>query len=81
MESTSSNPEHIDELSFSDLIRTANEQGILRSDWTEWKLFREMRSKTSHTYDLNIAKSVVEKIPAFIVEVEFLLLNLENRIQ
>ena len=37
-------------MTFADLIRTGNEQGVLASDWVVWKNFREMRSSTSHAY-------------------------------
>ena len=36
----------------------------LSSDWPRWCQFREMRSKTSHTYDEDIALEVVSGIPA-----------------
>jgi hypothetical protein len=64
---------------FADLIRTGNEQGLLRSDWPRWRLFREMRGKTSHTYDENVALAVVADIPAFMEEAQFLLAQLQAR--
>lgn len=48
LESTSPSPAEIDALAFQDLIRTGNEQGLLLSDWTVWRKYREMRSKTSY---------------------------------
>lgn len=36
----------------------------MSSDWPRWCQFREMRSKTSHTYDEDIALEVVSGIPA-----------------
>jgi hypothetical protein len=52
-------------MAFADLIRSANEQGLLLGDWSAWKIYREMRSKTSHTYDEEIAIEVVQGIPLF----------------
>lgn len=79
LEMTSANPEVFDALSFADLIRTANEQSLLKSDWSAWKIFREMRAKTSHTYDEDIAQTVVKIIPAFIDEIEFLVRQFDQR--
>jgi nucleotidyltransferase substrate binding protein (TIGR01987 family) len=79
LEMTSANPEAFDALPFADLIRTGNEQSLLKSDWSAWKIFREMRAKTSHTYDEDIAQTVVKVIPAFIEEIEFLVQQLDQR--
>ena len=79
LESTSPSPANIDELAFQDLIRTGNEQGLLLSDWTHWKKYREMRSRTSHTYDESVALLVVAEIPAFLQEARFLNAQLHAR--
>jgi nucleotidyltransferase substrate binding protein (TIGR01987 family) len=79
LEMTAANPEAFDALPFADLIRTGNEQSLLKSDWSAWKIFREMRAKTSHTYDEHIAQTVVQVIPAFIEEIEFLVRQLDQR--
>jgi hypothetical protein len=52
---------------------------LLLGNWTNWKLYREMRSRTSHTYDEEVALGVVEGIPAFLAEVAFLLNQLQGR--
>ena len=79
LEFTSPSPANIDELAFQDLIRTGNEQGLLLSDWTHWKKYREMRSRTSHTYDESVALQVVAEIPAFLQEARFLNAQLHAR--
>jgi nucleotidyltransferase substrate binding protein (TIGR01987 family) len=79
LELSSPNPAVFDSMAFSDLIRTGNEQSLLKNDWTKWKIFREMRSKSSLTYDEQIAKEIVSIIPDFIDEAKFLLTKLENR--
>lgn len=79
LESTSPNPASIDELTFQDLIRTGNEQGLLLSDWAHWKKYREMRSRTSHTDDEAVALQVVADIPAFLKEAQFLNVQLHAR--
>ncbi|KAA0088118.1 nucleotidyltransferase substrate binding protein [Trinickia soli] len=72
LEATSANPAEFDNMSFQDLIRSGNERGLLLGDWSEWRKYREMRSKTSHTYDEGVALRVVEGIPAFLKEVAYL---------
>ena len=62
LERTSPNPEQFDSMPFADLIRSGNEQSLLLSDWNKWKIFREMRAKSSHTYDEDIALEVVSVI-------------------
>lgn len=51
LEATSANPEEVDLASFQDLIRSGNEKALLRSDWTAWKIYRQARTDSSHTYD------------------------------
>ncbi len=68
LEQAAANPEAIDRMSFPELIRTASEQGLVRSDWTAWRTWREMRNITSHTYDEAKALQVVAEIPAFLTE-------------
>lgn len=80
LEMSSANPSQFDGMPFADLIRTANEQGLLSGDWSAWRTYREMRSKTSHTYDETIAVQVVQGIPAFLAEAKALLQALQERI-
>ena len=79
MEMASATPEQFDGMPFQDLIRSGNEQGLLLSDWPRWRTFRDMRSKTSHTYDEVKALEVVAEIPAFLREAKFLLGQLKDR--
>ena len=80
LEQTAASPEQFDQMPFADLIRTANEQGLLAGDWPVWRGYRDMRSKTSHTYDEDIALQVVAGIPAFLVEAKALLAQLTRRL-
>jgi nucleotidyltransferase substrate binding protein (TIGR01987 family) len=79
LEQASPTPDVFDGMPFADLIRTASEQGLLHGEWAEWKQYREMRSKTSHTYDERTALEVVSGIPAFLTEVQHLLQQLGER--
>lgn len=78
---TAPTPAIFETADFQFLIRSANEQGLLLSDWVQWRSFREMRSKTSHSYAEEIAVEVVQQIPAFLDEATFLLQQLQKRHQ
>jgi len=77
---TAASPEDIDQMTFADLIRAGNAQGLLRGEWAAWRQFREMRARTSHTYNADAAAQVVAAIPAFLGEVEHLYAELQRRL-
>lgn len=79
LEAAAANPEEIDRMSFPTLIRTAGEQGLIGSDWSDWHRYREMRNITSQTYDEAKALQVAAAIPAFLEEARDVLARLENR--
>lgn len=79
LEMVSPTPEQFDGMPFQDMIRSGNEQGLLLSDWPRWRTFRDMRSKTSHTYDEAKALEVVAEIPAFLNEAQYLRDQLKAR--
>ena len=72
MEATSPNPDEFDGMTFQDLIRSGNERGLLRSDWSLWKEYRRARGITSHTYDEEKAREVFAILPDFLLEARFL---------
>lgn len=72
LEATSPSPAEFDEMNFQDLIRSGNERGLLQGDWPKWRTYRDMRAKTSHTYDENVALEVVAGIPPFLEEALYL---------
>ncbi len=76
MELGAANPEEIDRMGFPDLIRSAYEQCLITSTWSEWRLWREMRNITSHSYDEAKAVQVVAEIPAFLHEMQMLAASL-----
>lgn len=79
LETSAANPTEYDAADFQYLIRSGNEQGLLLSAWPEWLFFRAMRSKTSHTYDEDVALEVVAAIPGFLKESRYLLSALQQR--
>ena len=72
LEATSANPDEFDNMTFQDLIRSGNERGLLRSDWSMWKEYRRARGTTSHTYDEEKAREVFAIVPDFLSEARFL---------
>jgi nucleotidyltransferase substrate binding protein (TIGR01987 family) len=79
LEYASPTPEQFDAMAFQDIIRTANEQGLLLGNWSDWRRYREMRSRTSHAYDEAVAREVVAGIPAFLEEARYLRDQLRRR--
>lgn len=80
LEFASPSPEQYDKMVFQDLIRSANEQDLLLGDWSDWRRYRDMRSKTSHTYDEEIALEVLAGIPEFLEEARYLRDRLRERL-
>lgn len=72
--------DQIAQMSFPTLIRTANQRGLLLNDWSVWIEYRDKRNTTSHTYDEMKAIAIVQKIPDFLKDAEFLLTRLEEKI-
>lgn len=79
LEVTSASPTEIDQLAFANLIRTANEQGLLLHDWPYWKRYRAARNITSQIYDEDKAMEVVAILPDFLIDAQALLQKLKNR--
>lgn len=77
---TAASPAEVDRMAFQDLIRTANQLGLLSGDWPAWHRYRDLRARTSHTYRAEAARSVAEAIPAFLAEAEYLRDQLRTRL-
>jgi nucleotidyltransferase substrate binding protein (TIGR01987 family) len=77
---TAASPDDIDRMPFADLVRSANAQGLLRSDWPVWRRFREMRARTSHTFAAQVASQVASAIPGFLEEAEHFYAELQRRL-
>jgi nucleotidyltransferase substrate binding protein (TIGR01987 family) len=80
LKETAASPDDIERMPFADLVRTANAQGLLRGDWPVWRRFREMRARTSHTYDAKVASQVASAIPGFLEEAEHFYAELQRRL-
>jgi len=79
LEETAATPEEIDAGTFQNLIRRGNEKGLLRSDWVRWKVYRQARTDSSHTYDVDKAEAVYEIAPDFLDEARYLHQQLISR--
>ena len=80
LKETAASPDEIERMPFADLIRTGHARGLLRGDWSAWRRFREMRARTSHTYDDKVASQVAAAIPTFLEEAEHLYAELQRRL-
>jgi nucleotidyltransferase substrate binding protein (TIGR01987 family) len=72
LKEAAASPDDFEAMIFSELIRTGNEQGLLRSDWGIWKTYRQARTDSSHTYDEKKAVAVYEVAQDFVEEARFL---------
>ena len=69
-----------DTLTFNEIIRKANQLGLLLSNLEKWTDCRQKRNMTSHTYEESIAQSVVSVVYDFQKDATFLLNELKKRI-
>jgi nucleotidyltransferase substrate binding protein (TIGR01987 family) len=79
LEDNAAPSEDFDGMNFADLIRIGNEHGLLFGNWPRWREYRDMRAKTSHTYNEITALEVVAGIPAFLEEARYLRDRLRER--
>lgn len=80
LETTSANPAEFDAMSFQDLIRTGNERGLLLGDWSQWRVYRDMRNAVAHAYNEDKALQVVGGIAPFLAEARYLRDELRRRL-
>ena len=79
LEATAASPEEIDLSTFQNLIRLGNEKSLLRSDWNKWRIYRQARTDSSHTYDEEKAEAVFAVAPDFLDEARYLFRELTER--
>ena len=72
------NPDAVRKMDFADLMRDAADAGIVR-DARSYVHYRELRNKTSHTYDADRAEKTVSVVHEFLRDVRFLLQELRKR--
>ena len=79
LKEVAANPDDFESMTFAELVRTGNEQGLLRSDWGRWKVYRQARTDSSHTYDEKKAVAVYGVAQDFVGEARFLYEKLLDR--
>ena len=72
LEAMAASPEQYDRMAFADLVRSGNEAGLLLGDWAAWRGYRDMRARTSHSYNEQVALEVVAGIGGFLRDALFL---------
>lgn len=72
------NPGEIQEMSFQSQVREAHTLGITKS-WDQWWAYRDNRNKTAHSYNEKIAVEIVESLPVFYQEADYLRQALTER--
>src|SRR6478609_2128692 len=48
LQERSPSSEEVARMSFAELIRAGNAQGLLRAEWPTWRHFRDIRTRTTH---------------------------------
>ncbi len=72
------NPDALREIDFADLMRDAADAGIVR-DAPSYLRYRELRNRTSHTYDAERAEETVAAMDEFLRDMRLLLQELGKR--
>ena len=78
LEQILANPGELREMAFMDLIRTAAGAGLVK-DVAAFRVYREMRNITSHTYDENKAEEIISVLDQFVRDMHFILFELGRR--
>ncbi|MDE0102558.1 MAG: HI0074 family nucleotidyltransferase substrate-binding subunit [Bryobacterales bacterium] len=73
-----SEPAGLRRIDFADVMRVAADAGII-SDARAFLRYREIRNKTSHTYNSDHAERTVDVVDDFLRDVDFLLRQLASR--
>ncbi len=72
------NPDELHQIDFADRMRSAANAGIIH-DAPPYMRYRELRNKTSHTYNVDQAEQTVAAMDDFLHDLRFLLNELERR--
>jgi len=79
LERTAPHWESIRQGSFDNFIRYAWGAGLLNEEIKQWRIFREQRNISSHTYNEEKAIQVCAIIPRFLAEAQYLYAALQAR--
>lgn len=73
-------PEKEEQLTFNEAIRRANQTGLLLNNLEKWSDYRQKRNITSHMYDEKALDSIIDIIPDFLQDVDYLLEKLKEKL-
>lgn len=65
------------DLTINNIFREMYNLGFLEN-FENWVLYREKKNTTSHEYNLEKTYDILEIVPKFIIDVNFLIVNLEK---
>ena len=68
------------ELTINNIFRFMAGYGMI-PNWENWKNYYAHRNDTSHEYNPEKARELLETIPGFIVDVEYLIASLEKALE
>ena len=66
---------------FGDLIRLADQIGLLQNGWPKWKQYRADRGRTVHTYIEAVSRAISGQLKEFSEEIHVLLFNLKKGLE
>jgi nucleotidyltransferase substrate binding protein (TIGR01987 family) len=66
---------------FQDVIRLADQEGLLKDGWPKWRSYRENRNRAAQMYREEIAEAVTAALPEFAADAHVLLDNLTIRVE
>lgn len=78
LEQIAATPASISKMDFMELVRTAAQAGLVK-DVAAYKVYREKRNITSHTYSAKAVENVLSVVDEFLLDMQFLLQELEKR--
>lgn len=78
LEQMSADPTRVDKMAYMDIVRSGAEAGLV-TDVERFRVYREKRNITSHTYDEDKAEEIVEVLNDFRGDIHYLLDELEKR--
>ena len=78
LKNVSDDPSEIESMELENLIRLGAKKGLLSNSWDVWNTYRKNRNEIVHGYDEDFAIDLVEKIPDFLSEAEYLLQKLKE---
>lgn len=65
------------DLTVNNTFRLMEGYGFITS-WESWRKYYQYRNETSHEYNLNKSRNVIEVLPLFVKDVEILVSNLSK---